>query len=193
MASAPGLLEVAEEVRACELCPLHLGRTNAVPGEGPADSAVMIVGEGPGASEDRQGRPFVGAAGRNLDGLMAEAGLTRGSVFITNVVKCRPPSNRRPARGELDACHPYLRRQIELISPKIVVLLGDTATREFFPTASLGRVHGSPMKRGTLEFFPTYHPASIIYNPSLEEVLRTDFRKLGELVREMSSTSPSSL
>jgi DNA polymerase len=146
----------------------------------------MIVGEGPGRSEDEQGLPFVGAAGRNLDELLSKAGLARGSVFITNCVKCRPPGNRRPARGELDACHPYLRRQMEAISPKVVVLLGDTALREFFPDSSLGRAHGSVIRRGEVSFFPSYHPASVIYNPSLKEVLESDFLRLGQLVREPS-------
>ncbi|MGA2198900.1 MAG: uracil-DNA glycosylase, partial [Nitrososphaerales archaeon] len=157
-------------------------RTNAVPGEGPTGALVMIVGEAPGRNEDEQGRPFVGAAGQNLDDLLLVAGLSRDSVFITNCVKCRPPANRRPTRGELDACHPYVRRQIEAISPRMVVLLGDTALKEFFPENSLGSSHGTSIKRGGVEYYPSYHPASVIYNPSLKEVLRTDFRKLGSLL-----------
>jgi DNA polymerase len=176
------LLGLAAEVRSCTKCPLHSSRTNAVPGEGPSGALVVIVGEAPGRNEDEQGRPFVGAAGQNLDDLLSVAGLSRDSVFITNCVKCRPPANRRPARAELDACHPYVRRQIEAISPSMVVLLGDTALKEFFPENSLGGSHGTSMKRGGVEFYPTYHPASVIYNPSLREVLRADFRKLGSLV-----------
>src|SRR5271155_3559954 len=125
MSKGPALEELATEIRSCIKCPLHLSRKNAVPGEGPSDASVMIVGEAPGRNEDEQGRPFVGAAGRNLDDLLSEAGVSRGSVFITNTVKCRPPANRRPARSELDTCHPYLRRQIEAIVPKVIVLLGD--------------------------------------------------------------------
>ncbi len=174
-------------MRSCEKCPLHLSRTNAVPGEGPADALVVIVGEAPGRNEDEQGRPFVGAAGANLDGLLHDAGLSRGSVFITNAVKCRPPSNRRPARGELDSCHPYLRRQIEAISPRVVVLLGDTATKEFFPEVTLSRGHGSAVRRGSVDYLPTYHPASIIYNPSLERALRDDFAKLATLAEGAGS------
>jgi len=174
---------VAAEVRGCTRCPLHLSRKNAVPGAGPPDAAVMLVGEGPGRNEDEQGLPFVGAAGKNLDSLLSEAGLDRSSVFITNAVKCRPPGNRRPARGELDACHSYLRRQMELIEPRTVVLLGDTALKEVFPDASLGKVHGKPMKRGDLTFVAVYHPASVIYNPSLKEALSGDFRALGESVK----------
>jgi DNA polymerase len=174
------LLQLASEVRSCEMCPLHSSRRNAVPGEGPSDAYVMIIGEAPGRNEDEQGLPFVGAAGRNLDELLLEAGLDRRDVFITNCVKCRPPENRRPARGELDMCHPYVRRQIETIAPAVVVLLGDTALKEFFPGATLGRAHGSTMRRGAIEFFPSYHPASVIYNPSLKDALHADFRRLGE-------------
>jgi len=183
MSPATALDKLASEIRVCVKCPLHASRTNAVPGEGSGSASVMVVGEGPGRNEDEQGRPFVGAAGQNLDGLLSEAGLSRADVFITNTVKCRPPENRRPARGELDSCHPYLRRQIKAISPRFVVLLGDTALREFFPVLSLGGAHGAPIRRGAVVFFPTYHPASVIYNPALKEVLRTDFLKLGSLVR----------
>lgn len=182
MSTGSDLTELASEIRSCARCPLHLSRTNAVPGEGRSDARVMIVGEAPGRNEDEQGLPFVGAAGRNLDELLSLAGLDRGSVFITNCVKCRPPANRRPSRGELDACHPYLRRQIERISPGIVILLGDTALKEFFPDSSLGDAHGRVLKHGSTEFFPTYHPASVIYNPSLKEALERDFRRLGEIV-----------
>lgn len=187
MADRSALERVAEEVRSCTRCPLHESRRNAVPGEGPSDASVVVVGEAPGRNEDERGLPFVGAAGANLDRLLAEAGLSRGSVFITNAVKCRPPANRRPARAELDSCHPYLRRQLEAISPKVVVLLGDTALKEVFPGVSLAGAHGSPLRRGSAEYFPTYHPASTIYNPSLERTLREDFRKLGALVRGLTA------
>jgi len=182
MTEDPALSALASEIGACVKCPLHSTRKNAVPGAG-ALGSVMVIGEGPGRNEDEQGLPFVGAAGHNLDGLLSEAGLSRGSVFITNAVKCRPPENRRPTRGELDACHPFLRRQIEAVAPRFIVLLGDTALKEFFPESTLGRAHGTSVRRGGLLFFPTYHPASVIYNPSLKDVVRDDFRKLGELVR----------
>jgi uracil-DNA glycosylase family 4 len=186
MSAAEGLERIAGEVVVCERCPLHESRKHAVPGEGPADASVVIVGEGPGGSEDEQGRPFVGSAGRNLDGLLSHAGLKREDVFITNVVKCRPPGNRRPRRGELDACHPYLRRQLETINPRLIVLLGDTALKEFFPDATLGALHGKVTRRGEQEFFATYHPASMIYNQSLGATLEEDFAKLGEEVRSRS-------
>ena len=183
MSADAELERIASEVRWCVRCPLHESRKNAVPGEGPADARVVFIGEGPGANEDEQGRPFVGSAGRNLDSLFLKAGLARKDVFITNAVKCRPPGNRRPLRNELDACHPYLRRQLDAIGPRLVVLLGDAALKEFFPDASLATVHGRPTKRGGLTFVPMYHPASIIYNRSLSATLEEDFARLGELVR----------
>ena len=170
---------VAEEVRGCERCPLSLTRTNAVPGEGPPDARVVLVGEGPGRNEDLQGRPFVGAAGKQLEGLLGDAGLSRGDVYITNVVKCRPPENRRPTAAEADACRAYLERQLMLVRPKLVVLLGDSALKRFLPDESLTNAHGRMFKRGDFAFFPTYHPAAMIYNRALEGVIRNDFRALG--------------
>lgn len=181
---AQGLLDsISEEVRVCRLCPLHKSRKHAVPGEGPPEAAVFIVGEAPGANEDEQGRPFVGAAGKNLDRMLEKAGLTRAEVFITNTVKCRPPSNRRPRRDELDSCHPYLRRQLEALRPRLVVLLGDTALKEFFPSASLPGLHGQVLKRGPFSMLATYHPASVIYNPALAAVLEQDCVRIREFLK----------
>lgn len=180
--SATALEAIADEVAVCTKCPLHLSRTHAVPGEGPAHASVMLVGEGPGHNEDQQGRPFVGAAGRNLESLLSSANMTRDSIFITNIVKCRPPENLRPSVSEAETCHPYLRRQIDAVGPKIVVLMGDTALKQFFPTSSLGEAHGRALSRGGRTFFPTYHPAAMIYNRSLKAVLEKDFEKLGELL-----------
>lgn len=146
----------------------------------------MVVGEAPGANEDQQGRPFVGAAGHNLDVLLSKASLSRSDVFITNVVKCRPPANRRPKRDELDACHPYLRRQSDAIEPDIIVLLGDTALKEFFPDSTLKEMHGRVAARGDARYFPMYHPASMIYNRSLSATLDDDFEKLGKALRDGS-------
>jgi uracil-DNA glycosylase len=157
-------------------------RTNAVPGEGPPDAEVVLIGEGPGRNEDIQGRPFVGAAGKQLDGLLKEAGLARGDVFITNVVKCRPPENRRPTGAEADACEPFLARQLGLLRPKVVVLLGDSALKRFLPDEGLSSAHGRAFERGGIVFFPTYHPAAMIYNRALEAVSGEDFRKLGDVL-----------
>ena len=185
MAQESGLLEIATEVRMCERCPLHATRANAVPGEGPADARVMIVGEGPGKSEDQLGLPFVGSAGRNLDELLSVAGLKRDAVFVTNCVKCRPPANRRPSRAETDACYPYLRRQIELVSPEVIVLLGDTALRQFFPQGKLGAMHGRLARRAGRPFYPTYHPAAMMYNRSLKGVLEKDFANMRAALRTL--------
>src|SRR5207249_7181685 len=126
---AETLEDLARQIRGCTLCRLHEGRTHAVPGEGPAGAKVLLVGEGPGRHEDEAGRPFVGAAGRVLDAALAKAGIPREDVFITNVVKCRPPENRRPRADEIAACRPYLAAQIRLVHPGVIVTLGDTALR----------------------------------------------------------------
>lgn len=146
----------------------------------------MIVGEGPGRSEDVEGRPFVGRAGKNLERLLQLAGMSRQDVFITNVVKCRPPGNRKPSKHESDTCYRYLRRQMDLVDPEVVVLLGDSALKLFFPEAQLAEAHGRPAERGGRTYFPTYHPASIIYNKSLRQVLDGDFTALGSLLGILS-------
>jgi uracil-DNA glycosylase len=176
------LLRVATQVTTCTDCPLCKTRTNAVPGEGPPDADVAVIGEGPGRNEDLQGRPFVGAAGRQLDILLRLAGLTRDEVYITNVVKCRPPENRRPTGAEADACRPYLERQLELVHPSVVVLLGDTALKRFLPQESLGTAHGKLFEHGRYGLFPTYHPAAMIYNRDLEKVTADDFKELGKIL-----------
>ncbi len=177
--ASDSLSQVADEVTSCTLCPLHLSRLHAVPGEGKPDAAVMLIGEAPGRNEDLQGRPFVGAAGKKLESLILEAGLRREDVFITNVVKCRPPENRKPTASESEACKPYLERQMSIISPRVLVLLGDTALKRFLPEESLGRAHGKIFSHGALEIFVTFHPAAMIYNHGLEDVMREDFRALG--------------
>ena len=182
--SASELSDIAREIRSCKKCPLWKARINAVPGDGPVSAEVMIVGEAPGRTEDLHGKPFVGSAGRNLDAFLREAGIERERTFITNTVKCRPPSNRRPNKKELETCYQYLRRQVELISPRIVVLLGDVAVREFFPESSLSTVHGKLLRRQGILYYPTYHPAAVIYNPALKQTIVDDFRGLrGELGR----------
>jgi uracil-DNA glycosylase len=180
---------VADEVRRCTKCPLSLNRTSAVPGEGPPDAAVVIIGEGPGRNEDLQGRPFVGAAGKQLDGLLREAGLVRDDVYITNVVKCRPPENRRPTEAEAEACRPYLERQIALLRPTVVVLLGDSALKRFLPEQTLSGAHGRLVARGGLALFPTYHPAAMIYDRALEKVSREDFKALGKVLEGLGPKS----
>jgi len=181
---------VAEEVLSCKRCPLHATRTRAVPGEGDPCARVMFVGEAPGYNEDLQGRPFVGAAGNLLNEMLKLAGLNREEVFITNVVKCRPPNNRDPAEEEVEACKPYLLRQLKVIQPEIVVCLGRHSARVLFELAGLRfesvmRARGEPRRLTVsgLEILclPTLHPAAALYNPRLRNLLEADFRALSRL------------
>ena len=176
------LAELAEAVKGCTRCRLSGGRTNAVPGEGAADAAVMFIGEGPGYHEDQQGRPFVGAAGQLLDELIEGIGLRRREAFIANVLKCRPPENRDPAPDEAEACRPYLDRQIELIDPKVIVLLGRHALQAHFPDAQISRARGVPRRRDGRTFLPVYHPAAALRQMRLRDTLRSDFALIPKLL-----------
>src|SRR6266498_4681031 len=170
-----GLATVHSEVMACTRCELHKSRMIAVPGEGPADAKIMFVGEGPGQNEDEQGRPFVGAAGKLLTELLVSIGLNRAEVFITNIVKCRPPNNRAPRKSEVEACNPYLRSQIRLINPRIVCALGTPAiTTLMGDEYSASRHHGQPLTKGEVTFLPMYHPAAALYDGSLKETIFHD-------------------
>jgi DNA polymerase len=154
-----------------------------VPGDGNPDADVMLVGEAPGASEDKQGRPFVGRAGKLLEQLLAEAGLRREDVYITNVVKARPPGNRDPRAGEVAHHMPWLERELELVRPRLVVPLGRHALRHFAPDVKISDVHGRPLRAGDRELFPLYHPAAALRATALRETLFEDARALGALVR----------
>ncbi len=180
-----------QEIRACRMCNLAEGRTNAVPGEGASDASLMFIGEGPGFNEDRQGRPFVGPAGQFLDELLRSIGLDRSSVFITNMVKCRPPNNRDPFPGEIEACSAYLDAQIDAIKPKVIVPLGRHALARWFPNESIGKLRARPRRFGDITLFPLYHPAAALHNGGLRSTIEQDFAKLGELLRERERT-PSS-
>jgi len=188
------LLEsVASEIRACTKCSLWKARRNAVPGEGNAKARVMFVGEAPGFSEDLQGRPFVGDAGKFLETLLSDAGFSRTDVFICNVLKCRPPKNREPQIVEIEACTPYLDRQIEIIKPKVIVTLGNHSTAYVFSkvnitfsgiTAVHGKFFNAKLLGLSVLLFPTFHPAAALYNPRYKELLVGDFELLKkELVR----------
>lgn len=176
------LERLAAEVRECTKCPLHRGRTHAVPGEGPADADIMFIGEGPGFHEDQQGRPFVGAAGQFLEELLNTIGLTREQVYITNVIKCRPPGNRDPLPREVNACEPYLDRQIELIQPTVVVTLGRFSMARAFPNARISHIHGDPRKIGGIVYYPMYHPAAALHRPSLRGTVEEDMRKIPDVL-----------
>lgn len=173
---------VHSEILTCTKCELHKSRTRAVPGEGPGDAKIMFVGEGPGENEDQQGRPFVGPAGKFLTELLESIGLRRSEVFITNIVKCRPPSNRPPRKSEIEACNPYLESQIRLINPRIVCPLGTPAINTVMGDEyTAGRVHGKPFRRGQTIILPFYHPAAALYDNDLREVILQDFKVLKEL------------
>ncbi|MBI2170483.1 MAG: uracil-DNA glycosylase [Chloroflexi bacterium] len=172
------LQDITKRIHACTDCALSGGRTRAVPGEGPEHAEVMFIGEGPGYNEDQQGRPFVGAAGQLLEQLLASAGLSRSQVYITNMVKCRPPNNRDPLPGEIAACSKYLDRQIELLQPKIIVTLGRHSLGRFLPGQTISKVHGRPRQAGERTIFPMYHPAAALHQSSLRKDVEEDFKTL---------------
>lgn len=176
------LRAVAAEIRACTACPLHRSARQAVPGEGSAESGIFFLGEAPGYNEDVQGRPFVGAAGQLLDELLAGIGLDRSKVFITNVVRHRPPENRDPLPDEVAACDMWLRRHLEVLRPQVIVTLGRHAMYKFFPTESISRIHGKPRPSDGLTIFPIYHPAAALHQPALRTALASDFTALALLL-----------
>ena len=171
-------------VRACDLCPLARTRTHAVPGEGPLTAEVMFIGEAPGMNEDRQGRPFVGQAGQFLNELLAAAGLTRTDVYICNVLKCRPPNNRDPLPGEIDACRDYLDEQIEMIDPLLIVTLGRFSMARWFPGQSISRIHGKVSELGGRFVAPMYHPAAALHQQALRDTIIHDFQALPAIIEQ---------
>lgn len=170
--------EVANEVRGCTRCPLAAGRTLAVPGEGNPQTDVLLVGEGPGGREDATGRPFVGPAGQFLSELLRSIGWAREDVFITNVVKCRPPGNRDPQPDEISACGAYLSRQERVLDPAVIVTLGRYSLQRYLPGARIGEAHGRLRRSGGRFIFPMYHPAAALHQSSLRETLFRDIRGL---------------
>jgi DNA polymerase len=182
--SAEKLSVIASEVKVCPLCELSRTRTNAVPGEGAAKARVMLIGEGPGWHEDQEGRPFIGNAGKFLTELLEKAGLRREDVFITNVVKCRPPSNRDPLPDEIHACSLYLERQIAAIDPDVIVTLGRFSMAKYFPGERISRIHGQAKKLGNRLVVPMYHPAAALHQGNLRGEIEDDFAKLPKLLAE---------
>jgi len=181
------LNEIAEEVKVCKLCPLHKSRKNAVPGEGSSKAKLILIGEAPGVEEDEQGRPFVGRAGETLDDALRFANLDRKDLFITSVVKCRPPDNRIPTLEERKACNPYLKRQIDVIKPKLICLLGNIALQTFFKKASISKLRGKVIERDGHAYFCTYHPAAILYNVSLRSTIYKDMKRMKELIENLDT------
>jgi DNA polymerase len=181
------LERIASEVIGCPLCKLSRTRKNAVPGQGQVSAKIMFIGEAPGKNEDLKGKPFVGAAGRILDQAMEKAGIDRSMVFITNVVKCRPPSNRIPDEDERITCRPYLQRQISLISPKIICILGNTAYSSILGGKSITASRGKIVKKDSQRYFLTMHPAAAIYNRGLRSVFEKDLFKLSDEIKRIEN------
>jgi len=184
------LKEISSQVAVCQQCKLYHSRKNSVPGEGPHDAEILFIGEGPGFYENEQGRPFVGQAGKFLDELLVAAGFTRSSVFITNVVKCRPPENRDPELDELTACSVYLDKQIETINPHVIVTLGRISMAKFLPTARISLVHGQPSWVNERLVVPMYHPAAALHQPSLKSTIITDFSNLPKAIEQAKRIKP---
>jgi uracil-DNA glycosylase family 4 len=196
MTAQEELAQIAKEVSACRLCRLYSARKNAVPGEGPADADILFIGEGPGFHENEQGRPFVGAAGRFLEELLASIDLRREQVFICNVVKCRPPGNRDPMPDEIETCRPYLDRQIAAIRPAVIVTLGRYSMVRYFGTAKISSIHGQAKSTDGRLVVAMFHPAAALHQPALKQSIEDDFRKLPALIeqahRQAASSPPSS-
>jgi len=178
------LQQLASRIHNCFDCDLSQSRTKAVPGEGPKDADLMLIGEGPGFNEDQQSRPFVGAAGQYLDELLSTINLKRESVFITNMVKCRPPNNRDPFPGEIEACSKYIDEQIRLIQPKVIVTLGRHSLGKFLPGETIGKVHGKPKQIADFIVYPIYHPAAALRRRSLRLVIESDFQLIPSLLSD---------
>jgi uracil-DNA glycosylase family 4 len=184
MSSEELLKEVAVEVSTCSKCNLCKGRTKAVPGEGSLSAKVLFIGEGPGFHEDRQGRPFVGPAGQFLEELLESINLRRSDVFITNVVKCRPPNNRDPLPEEIAACNEYLDRQIAVLKPRVIVTLGRFSMAKFFGNEKISAIHGRARKKDGYICIAMYHPAAGLHQNSLKDVIREDFKKIPLVIAE---------
>ena len=173
---------IAKNVKVCEKCKLCETRTNAVPGKGKFDADVIFVGEAPGRNEDIHGEPFVGAAGKRLDMILEDTGIDREDVYITNIVKCRPPKNRVPSKKEEEACNDFIKQEIEIINPKIICIMGNTAYGTLLDGKEITKNHGKIVEKDGRKFFVTFHPAATIYNQKLIDELKNDFRKLAEFL-----------
>ncbi len=188
MSAEETLAQVAKEVSTCQKCALHRSRKLSVPGEGPVNSEVMFIGEGPGFHENEQGRPFVGAAGNFLNELLSEAGLKRSEVWIGNVVKCRPPGNRDPLPEELSACNEYLERQIAAINPKIIITLGRFSMSKYMPGAKISSVHGQMRRVGDRFVIAMFHPAAALHQAALKPAILKDFAQLPKLLEQVRTS-----
>lgn len=181
------LTELHEEIVKCQSCILSEARKNPVPGEGPENAQLVFIGEGPGFHEDQQGRPFVGAAGHFLEELLEDIGLTREDVYICNVIKCRPPGNRDPLPEEIEACKPFLDKQIEIISPQMIVTLGRFSMERYFQGAKISQIHGQPRRIGGIIYYPMYHPAAALHQPKWRQLVKDDMSKIPQLLAQADS------
>jgi DNA polymerase len=181
------LTAIAAEVKVCKTCRLWQGTTNPVPGAGDPNAEIMFIGEGPGFNEDKKGLPFVGRSGDYLEKMLKLINLNRSQVFITNVVKHRPPDNRDPLPDEIIACKPYLDRQIEVINPLIIVTLGRFSMARYFPNGKITQIHGQPKYDDGRAYYPLFHPAAVLRNPSLEPQMEADFKRILEVMAEVKT------
>jgi len=178
------LTELYEEIERCQDCELGKHRTKVVPGEGPEKTSILFIGEAPGWHEDQQGRPFVGPAGKYLEELLASIKLKREQVYIANVIKCRPPSNRDPLPGEIQACSKWLTRQVEIIHPRLIVTLGRYSMAKYFPNQSISQVHGKARKQDGVIYYAMYHPAAALHQGSLRKTIEADMVKIPQILAQ---------
>jgi len=189
---AERLEALATQIRGCVQCPLHATRTKAVPGEGTPSARVMLIGEAPGRDEDQRGQPFVGAAGRFLDQMLAGSSVNRDDLFITNTVKCRPENNRPPRKREVDTCTSlYLFEQIELINPALIMLLGSVATKKLLGVNSVNEVRGRVIEHNNRKYLAGYHPAASFYREDMAENIRQDFALLRQELQKLTPRADS--
>jgi uracil-DNA glycosylase family 4 len=181
------LSELNKEIALCQQCEIAKYRNRVVPGEGAEDAGIMFIGEAPGWHEDQQGRPFVGPAGKFLDELLASIGLRRERVYIANVIKCRPQGNRDPLPSEIQNCHQWLKRQIEIVCPKMIVTLGRYSMGMFFPGKSISKIHGTAQKRDNIVYYAMYHPAAALHQASLRRDIEEDMLKIPSLLVQVEA------
>jgi DNA polymerase len=183
------LADLARDVQACQRCPLYRTATHGVPGEGPPDAKILFIGEAPGYYEDQQGRPFVGAAGHLLEENLRAIGMSRRDVYITNILKHRPPGNRDPEPTEIEACNAYLDRQLALVRPRLVVTLGRFSMAKFFGKGSMRALHGRTVRFGDATCYALYHPAAALRDPRLKDVFAEDFRRIPEVLAQAEAAA----
>ena len=179
--------QIKQEVIKCTKCELSETRTNSVPGKGNFKSDVIFVGEAPGKNEDKKGEPFIGIAGKKLTGALENAGVSRDEIYITNIVKCRPPSNRVPKPNERETCQEYLKQEISIIKPKIICILGNTVFNSVLGGSEIIKYRGKVAQKDNQLYFITIHPAATIYNQKLISVLKKDIKKLFKIIRELKN------